>query len=393
MNSGIARDQNALSALGGFTVRRATVEEFRDNRILWNNLVSSMRFASPFCRWEWIFTWWEQFGDGHELVPLFVYDGKELRGILPLFRHHDSMAGRWFKGTTLNYCGATDVYPDHLDVICAPGDAPACIAAALEFFATSLPGWGTVRLTMLAQDSELLRVLGTAVRGKLRRAVRRVSVAPYIALTGSFEAYLTKLPKKDRYKIKSPRKKLLEEGGLHYATFEPSEFEAALRTLFRLHARRAEKKRIASTFDRPAVFEFHRALLQRMNPNDVILRCLRGEAGIVAVLYGFRCGDRIFFYQLGYDPDWSWASPGVVLVSEAIREAFTMGCTEYNFLQGDEPYKRTFTRQARILFDCHIYNATFSGWLARNALQLRDQIKAAIRRDGEIPRTDSAGTP
>ncbi len=392
MNSGTASDQAALSALGEFTVRRATVEEFRDNRILWNNLVSTMRFASPFCRWEWIFTWWEQFGDGHELMPLFIYDGKNLRGILPLFRRHDSAAGRWIKGATLDYCGATDVYPDHLDVICAPGDAPACAAAALDFFATRLPGWGTVRLTMLAQDSELLRVLDASVRGKLRRTVRRVSVAPYIPLTGSFAEYLTRLPKKDRYKIKSPRKKLLEEGRLRYAAFESSEFEGALHTLFKLHSRRAEEKRIASTFDRPAVFEFHRALLQRMNPDDVILRCLRGAAGVVAVLYGFRCGDRIFFYQLGYDPDWAWASPGVVLVSEAIREAFTMGCTEYNFLQGDEPYKRTFTRQARTLFDCYIYNATFSGWLVRNTLQLRNQIKAVVRGGDPIPRTDSAGT-
>lgn len=392
MNSVTAHDQTVLSTVGRYTVRRATVEEFQESRIPWNRLVSVMRFPTPFCTWEWIYTWWEQFGGGHELVLLFIHDGDDLRGILPFFRHHGSATDQWFGGDTLDYCGVTELYPDHLDIICAAQDAPACVVAALDFLATCLSGWRSARLPMLAQDSEWLRVLDPA-RGKLRVAVRQVSVAPYIALTGSFEEYLAKLPKKDRYKIKSPRKKMLEEGKLRYTAFEPAEFETGLRALFELHARRAGVKGITSTFDRPAIFEFHRALLQRMNPNDVVLRYLKGEPGIVAVLYGFRCGNRIFYYQLGYDSDWSWASPGVVLVSEAIREAFATGCTEYNFLQGDEPYKHTFTREVRALFDSHIYNATFSGWLARSAFGLREHIKAAVRRGDAAPQAGPDRAP
>ncbi|WP_372522405.1 GNAT family N-acetyltransferase [Sulfuricaulis sp.] len=383
MNSVSAHNQAALSATGRLTVHRATEQEFLESRIAWNRLVSAMRFPSPFCTWEWIYTWWKQFGNAHELVSLFIYRDDELHGILPLFRRRTTAVIQWLKGTTLDYCGATEVYPDHLDILCASENAVACVDASCNFLTANLPGWAWARMPMLARDSDLLRAL-TLPRGKLQTTVRQVSVAPYVALTGSFEEYLAKLPKKDRYKIKSPRKKLLEEGKLRYAAFEPADFETALRTLFELHARRADAKGITSTFGRSPVFEFHRALLQRLPPNDVVFRCLKDETGIVAVLYGFRCGDRIFFYQLGYNPDWSWASPGVVLVSEAIREAFATGCTEFNFLQGDEPYKHTFTREARALFDCHVYNATFSGRLARGAFGLRERLKAAVRGGAEI---------
>lgn len=391
MNSFTTHERAALSEMGRYTVHRATIEEFQKSRIPWSSLVSTMRFASPFCTWEWIYTWWEHFGAELELIPLFVHDGNELRGILPLFRRRGSTAGHWLKGAMLDYCGATELYPDHLDIICAQEDAPACTAAVLDFLTTRLPEWTWMRLPMLAEDSDLLRALPLS-RGKLRVAVRHAAVAPYVALVGSFEDYLVRLPKKDRYKIKSPRKKLLEDGKLRYLAFEPAEFEMALRKLFELHAMRADVKGITSTFGRSAVFEFHRALLQRLNPNDVMLRCLKDEAKIIATLYGFRCGSRIFFYQFGYDPEWSWASPGYVLVSEAIREAFTMGCTEYNFLQGDESYKHAFTREARALFDCYIYNATFSGRLARCAFELRERLKATIRRGDEVRQPGPHGT-
>ena len=378
MNTVMARDQTAVPALGGLTVRQATVDEFQESRILWNRLVAAMRFPSPFCTWDWIYVWWKQFGRGHELMPLFIYRGHELRGILPLFSHRAAVVSRWLKGATLGYCGATEVYPDHLDIICAPEDAPACVAAAFDFLESRAPAWAWLRLPMLAQDSDLLRSLDSA-HGGLQVAIRRVSAAPYVALTGSFDDYLAGLRSKERYNIRSRRKKLLEDGKIRYLTFAPAEFESALRTLFELHARRTDVKGITSTFGRSSVFEFHRALLQRLDPDDVVLRGLSGEAGIIAALYGFRCGGRIFFYQIGYDPKWSSAHPGVVLISEAIREACTTGCTEYNFLQGDEPYKHTFTHEARTLFDCHVYNATLSGRLAHGASGLRERIKAVVR--------------
>jgi CelD/BcsL family acetyltransferase involved in cellulose biosynthesis len=382
VNSVTAHERAALSIAGRYTVHRATVEEFQESRISWNRLVSGMRFASPFCTWEWIFTWWECFGAKLELIPLFINDGAQLCGILPLFRHSGSAAAQWFKGDTLDYCGATELHPDHLDIICSPKDAPACVAAALDFIAAQLPAWTRTRFPMLAEDGDLFRALPLS-RGKLRVAVRHAAVAPYIALTDSFEDYLIRLPKKDRYKIKSPRKKFLEEGKLRYSAFEFCEYEMALRKLFELHAMRADAKEITSTFGRPSVFEFHRTLLQRLDPNDVILRCLKDEAKIVAMLYGFRCGNRIFFYQFGYDPDWSLASPGYILVSEAIREAFRMGCTEFNFLHGDESYKHAFTREVRTLSDCYVYNDTFSGHVARVTFELRESIKAVVRRGSE----------
>jgi CelD/BcsL family acetyltransferase involved in cellulose biosynthesis len=378
----------SVPAADGFLVRQATAEQFQQARPDWNRLVAGMRFPAPFCTWEWIYTWWKQFGRAYEPVPLFIYRAEELCGILPLFRRRAAQHSRWWGGATLIYGGTTEVYPDHLDVICAAADAPGCARAALDFLDTAMYGWARVRLPMLAQDSDLLRALSGSRAGP-RVAIQQVSAAPYIALPGSFEDYLGGLRSKERYNIRSRRKKLLEDGKVRYQVVGPSEFEPALQALFALHARRADAKGITSTFGGSAIFEFHRALLQCLDPRDVMLRCLRDEAGVIAALYGFRCGGRIFFYQIGYAPEWSWAHPGVVLISEAIREACETGCTEYNFLQGEEPYKRAFTHQARALFDGCLFSSTFPGRLAHGAHGLRERVKAAIRRQVPARRSPS----
>lgn len=373
-------------------MRRATDREFQDSRLPWNRLVSTMRFPSPFCSWEWIDTWWKQFGKEHELVPLFIYRDGDLCGILPLFKRRPTTASQWLMGAMLDYCGATEVYPDHLDIICAPEDAPACIEAAFDFLREQQSGWAWVRLPMLAQDSELLRVLDVA-RGTLPVAICQASVAPYVTLTSRFEDCLTGLRSKERRKIRVQGKRLFEKGEVRYEAFGPTELEVGLRALFKLHARRADAKGITSTFVSSTVFEFHRTLLQRMDPNDVILRCLKDRTGVIAVLYGFRCGDRIFYYQLGYDPEWSWAYPGIVLITETIREACATGCREYNFCQGDESYKYTFTRQSRALFNCHVYNTTLSGRVAHGAFRLRERFKAAVRGGAERHHAGPQGVP
>lgn len=368
-----------------YSARIIESDQFRSSRAVWNRLVSRMKYPSVFCTWEWIYSWWERFGESHTPIIVFIYDDTDVKGILPLFRRRTTRVSQWLRGAMLDYGGATEVYPDHLDIICAPEDVPACLTAAFDFLSERVPGWTWVRLPMLAQGSDLFRVFGAG--GRWQVTVRQASTAPYLKLTGSFEDYLARLPKKDRYKIKSPRKKLLDDGKTRYEAFAPAEFETGLRVLFDLHRRRADVKGIMSTFDRPAIFEFHRLLLSRLGPEEVMLRCLRGEAGVVAALYALRCGGRIFFYQVGYDPEWSWAHPGIVLISEAIREAYREGCTEFNFLQGDEPYKHTFTHEARKLFDCSVYNTTLLARVARGAYQLREDLKAAVRRDVATYRT------
>ena len=58
-----------------YTVKIATLKQFQESKEIWNRLASEMVFPSIFCTWEWVYTWWEHFGESYEPVIFFVCEG------------------------------------------------------------------------------------------------------------------------------------------------------------------------------------------------------------------------------------------------------------------------------------------------------------------------------
>jgi CelD/BcsL family acetyltransferase involved in cellulose biosynthesis len=64
------------------------------------------------------------------------------------------------------------------------------------------------------------------------------------------------------------------------------------------------------------------------------------EGKPVGCVYAMRHEKTCYFYQAGMDPSATNLSPGTILVSQTISRAIDEGCTEFDFMRGDEPYKR-----------------------------------------------------
>jgi CelD/BcsL family acetyltransferase involved in cellulose biosynthesis len=127
------------------------------------------------------------------------------------------------------------------------------------------------------------------------------------------------------------------------------------------------------------VERFHARLLSVLPPEHIVLRGIEVDGRPIAMFYGFLLAGRLYYFQLGYDPAWSAGSPGIVLITKTVEEACATGCVEYNFLQGDEPFKQIWTRQGRALFDLAVYNRSFSGVVARQAARAVSVVRSAIR--------------
>jgi len=366
-----------------YEARIATLEEFRRSRDAWDELALSMRYPTIFCSWEWIYTWWEHFGARFTPVIVLVHDGAALKGILPLFAYKSLLEGGWQSGRILLYGGSTEVYPDHLDVICAEADAEACMASISGFLSTSYRDWDVIRLSLIAEEG----VLASWMRdGKLpfRTHSRQVTVAPYIPLTESFERYIGQLDKKTRYNIRSRRKKLFEQHGVRYVVCGPGEEKQGLNALFELHELRARKKGITSTFEGGKIMAFHESLIGRVRDKGWIsLSLLKNATDTIAASYNFMFGNRAFSYQKGNHPAWGQFGPGSVILHECISDAFTRGFVEYNLLQGNEAYKQDWTSHARPLLTAHVFNSTAAGRLSLAGLRAKERLKRMIRGAGK----------
>ena len=82
---------------------------------------------------------------------------------------------------------------------------------------------------------------------------------------------------------------------------------------------------------------------------DALLFALEAEGRPVAVAYGFLSHRRFSFFQIAHDPGSSKLRPGTVLVYRTIAWLCDAGAAEFNFLQGDEPYKFEWTSDTRPL--------------------------------------------
>lgn len=359
-----------------YKVKIADIKEFQESKDIWNKLALGMNIPSIFCTWEWVYTWWEQFGNAYEPLILFIYHNTELKGILPLALHKQgSIIER-----KLSFCGSSELYPDHLDIICSKENAASCLDAVFEFLMSEFKDWDVLDISLLSEGSNILSYLNKK-DFYFSANVRQASVAPFITLSGKFDDYMNTFDSKKRYNLKKKHRRLYEQGFKYTADSAISQNHDSLKTLFDLHKQRAEKKNILSTFQGEHLFEFHSSFSQRINKNNWLwLRFLGNEEKIVSAFYGFAFGGHLFYYQLGIDPEWEAYSPGTVLFYEVINEAFSRNYKEFDFLQGNEEYKSRWTKKNRSLYAINIYNKTIRAILLKNILHARGMIKRKVKK-------------
>ena len=372
-----------------YTVKIATLKQFQESKEIWNRLASEMVFPSIFCTWEWVYTWWEHFGESYEPVIFFVCEDEEIKAILPLVSR-PALSKTGLLGNVLYYCGSPEVYPDHLDLIAAKEDAELCMEAIFRFLSSEYHGWDVLYLSHLSQESILLSCMNK-VKLSFHTEINKASVSPFITFSEGFDGYMNAVDSQVKNTIKRGDKKLAERFGINYMCCAPSCKEEGLRMLFALHEKRANSKNVASTFKGARFFDFHNDLQERIDKNGWLwLNFLGNEDKIISAFYGFAYGNRLSYYQMGFDPEWSKYSPGAVLLNKVITDAWNNGYEEFDFLCGDETYKREWTRNCRVLTNVKLYNKTILGGLSRGASSARYLMKSALRKSSSRINENSA---
>jgi CelD/BcsL family acetyltransferase involved in cellulose biosynthesis len=358
-----------------YKVRTASIAEFKESREMWNRLVAAMPLPTIFCTWEWIYTWWEHFGDNYNLVILFVFKDAELKGILPLASRNAVLNPAWLTGRILTYCGSVEVAPDHVDMIASHEDTAPCLAAIHSYLSTENKEWDVLHLSHISEANSLTKWLNDSDTS-FQTNIREVSVSPFITLTEGFEKYNGTFSSQRRNHFKRMERKLNEQYGIKYFSCDPLKYQETLDTLFVLHEQRAKRKKIESTFKKEPIMKFHHDLIRRMDATDwVWLKALGSDEKVISVWYGFAFGGKVVYYQIGFDTQWEQLGPGKVLMLNVIREAFSKKFDEFDFLRGNEKFKSEWTENKRPLLAANIYNRTLRGTLSEKMYSTKAALK------------------
>jgi CelD/BcsL family acetyltransferase involved in cellulose biosynthesis len=96
-------------------------------------------------------------------------------------------------------------------------------------------------------------------------------------------------------------------------------------------------------------------------------------------LYILQYNSKYLYYQAGLDPKWARFSPGTVLFSYCIRRAIEEGMEEFDFLQGDESYKYSWTKTARTNLEIRIFNKSIKARIVHFMENQRPKIGKILR--------------
>lgn len=310
----------------------------------WQQLASICHAATVFQTWEWNAAWWRHFGQAPGRV-LRVVTFRDTEGILvglaPL------MTSFWYATALrrLSFLGTGT--SDYLDVLAAPGWEDA-VSEGLYGYLEHVGGWQIADFQQL-REGGTLRERRPLEEGKLASFDALGEPCPYLALPSEWDMLLQGLGKKTRTNVGYYDRALHKVYSVEIGPVtDEAELDDELSHLFELHQRRWNQRWLPGVFGGGRVQAFHRdAARQLLQKGWLRLFALRLDGLTQASLYCFAYGDRLCYYQGGFEPTLARLSLGTVLTARAIQSAIAEGRQVFDFLRGDEPYKAKWTGAAR----------------------------------------------
>jgi CelD/BcsL family acetyltransferase involved in cellulose biosynthesis len=299
---------------------RSVFEELGDE---WRALVVEDPLATPFQTFEWQRIWFEHYGLGKEPWAVCVREGRDLVGLLTLVRFR----GAW---TVLRSLGIGP--SDYLHPL-------ALTERAREELRGFIEGFCEADLLDLHQIRETNPVLEGLEPG-MEQAHCLV-----LDLPSSYESFVAGLGKSLRYDVRKLDRSLIEPQKAIVERVTAERLQAGFDAFLEQHKARWHSRRLPGAFIGRGT-RFHREWIELAHRNDWLrLRLLRVEGKIIGAIYAMAFNQTVYYYQAGFDPEMKAFSPGNLLVAQTIKEAIEEGRSQFDFMRGDEAYKRRWKPQ------------------------------------------------
>jgi CelD/BcsL family acetyltransferase involved in cellulose biosynthesis len=354
-------------------------EEFFALRDAWNELLKRSAASGVFLTHEWLSSWWKHLSGDRRLSILVARDHGRLLGILPLMERRAQYSR--LMPRVLEFLGSGQIGSDYLDAIIAAGQEGDVSTAFAEYchsrglmLQLSQLRTGTCSVLGLAQS---LARRGWAI------ADTKLNVCPYIDLTGlTWERYLEGIGPNLRKNVGRYLRLLQKDFDMRFDCVKsPSEATAALEIVMDLHRKRWERAGTSEAFQTSSVIDFHNEFVRLAADRGwlrILVLWLNGRPA--ASLYGLRYGPTFYFYQSGFDPDFSKHSVGVANMGLTIKTAIEEGALEYDFLHGSEEYKFHWASATRDLGRLELYPPGRHARIYRHAIHVNRSARRMVRR-------------
>jgi hypothetical protein len=347
---------------------------------VWEAVQARAESPSPFMSWAWHRAWADAVGGGSDVSAceaLAVQDAEGVHAILPVRRQ--TIPFHRVPVTALTWAIGDMGCPDNLDVLATSEADVGALVPLLEEL-----DWQVLVLSNLAPNAPGARRLCESLADRGYAINRQpLWVCPYLDLGDGWERYLASLSGKRRQALRYMERNLNRHHAVTITDYDCDRIEEGWRHLVALHERRWQDAGGEGAFRDPRVDRLHRRFAAELSRRGQLwLTTLDLDGEPAAAWVGFTCYDTVYFYQSGRDPRWERESVGQVLLAAMIRRGMERGFRRFDFLRGDDPYKRQWTTTQRVTEEITIFRR---GWRASwlRGLDAIAELRGRLRKKSD----------
>ncbi len=341
--------------------------------------------SPPFYYPGWVAAWWSAFGTGALEIFTLRVDG-HLRGVLPLYRPAWRAAA--YKTEPLPPSARPGTLRStanwHVPEFGLLSQAPLDARRLLDSVFARRPN--LISLACLYRESAIsTHLLSAASKADYKLDVCPLRSSPFVTIDGSWADYQASLSAKMLSDLRRRRRRLSEEGRVWLDTRSgPDRVPESLAEGFRLESSGWKARQDSAITSRPVTHKFYTELAAWAAAQGLLrLTFLRIDQRAVAFQYALEANGTYYFLKGGYDPAFQRFAPGKLLVYEMLRRAFGVGLHRFDFLGGDESWKKEWTATCRHRVVMHASAPSVLGRVERAAIlwarPLGARAKATLR--------------
>lgn len=338
----------------------------------WNKLLAASDHDSPFMSWDWMDSWWKQFGRG-ELKIVTLWEGPQLIAIAPFYLMAGPAGMR-----TLKLLGSGQ--SDYLDFLVRKEQAGELYTKLLEVV-EKLGIWDLVQLEQvpprrLPLIRQVFKSLGRSVQIKARGHCYG------LPLPGRWDDFLAGLGPNERYNIRRRTRTLEKQFGAVFRKIaHPDEdIKGAVEAFFELMLKRLTVRGKRLAMEEATSKSFHLEVAERFARRGWLsLSMLEVHRRPIGALYAFQYNRRLLYYHSGFDPQWSKYSVGMVMLANCMEDGINRGMREFDFMRGHADYKERWRVEERPFYRV-IVSRTPLGHVRYLGASLIERMGKLVRR-------------
>ncbi|MBN1447003.1 MAG: GNAT family N-acetyltransferase [Bacteroidetes bacterium] len=350
------------------TITRTTFED-TELREWWMRVTAdgSLIRNTFFQTWEWNVHWFRAFVEPdarRELVLLKVKENGRVIAVAPFFLQL-RRAGPWTAWRYLLFIG--DRLAQYTDIVITTSDLRSVWVGILDYLRALFPdAW------LLLHD-----VLPESTIAGLDFPSEHEAGDTYLRIPLGGENETSIVERMDPHmqrEIRRGRRLFEQEGAFTWEAVHAPD-PSLVEELIRLNRMRFGP---ASWFTEKVHRDFFLDITHAAG-KQCVFTVLRHEGTVMHLMASWVHGDSLLYVLSGMDPAYRRFSPGTMNLDRTIRYAMNRGCTYFDFLRGDEPYKQECVPQQRQSEHCILRpSRTLLRYRAARAVQRL--MRARMRR-------------